>query len=320
MKREILHRNLLEVLKKKVPEKADVVEILMKLLYMEKGAVYRRLRGEVPFSFYEIVNIAEKLNISLNDLVYSYADRVDRFEMSIQSTDMNSMDYKHWEYYISMISSVKGDPLSESAEASNVLSLSIYAGFDSLLKYFLFKYQYLNSGMESRISFKNFTVPERLTQIIKEYYYESKHFAKTIFVWDYSIFQYLVDDVKYFYSINMISDEEVQEIKKDLFCVLDYIEKITVNGYFEETRNPVFIYKSDINLDSIYSYMQINDVYISLVRIYILNSVVSVVKSSFEIMKKWIQSLIKSSVLITKSGALFRTEFFEKQRKFISEL
>jgi len=320
MKREILHRNFLEVLKKKIPEKTDIVEMLMELLYMEKGAVYRRLRGEVPFSFYEAVNIAEKLNIPINNFVYTYADRVDRFEMSIKSTDMNAMDYKHWEHYISMISSAKSDPLSESAESSNVLSLSIFARCDSLLKYFLFKYQCLNSGTESRTSFKDLEVPQRLFQIIKEYYNESKHFAKTIYIWDYLIFHYVVNDVKYFSSINMISNDEVQLIKSDLYNLLDYIEKITINGYFEETGNPVLIYKSDLHLDTIYSYMQFNDVYVSLVRTFILNSVVSVVKSSFDIMKKWIQSLIKSSILITKSGALYRTEFFEKQRQFISEL
>jgi len=320
VKRENLHRNLLAALEKKIPGKTELVAALVKILFMEKGAIYRRLRGEVPFSFFEAVNIAEKLNIPLNNLIYSFTERIDRFEMSIKSTDMNEMDYEHWEDYVSLIGLVKNDPLSESAESSNVLSLSIYAGFDSLLKYFLFKFQYLNSGTESRTSFNDLVVPERLYRIIKAYFNESKHFAKTTYIWDFLMIRYLVNDINYFSGINLISDEDVQEIKKDLFALTDYIERIALNGCFEETGNPVFLYKSDINLDAIYSYMKFNDMYVSLVRTFILNSVVSNVKSSFDIMKNWIQSLIKSSTLITQSGALYRAEFFEKQRMFISEL
>ena len=320
MNRETLHNNLLEVFKRKIPDNGELVDMLMNLLFMEKGAIYRRLRGEVPFSFYEVVKISEKLNIPINTLIYSSSERVDHFKMNIKSNKMDNIDYKHWEDYVAMIRSVKKDPNSEIAESSNVLPLSIYPGFDSLLKYFLFKYQYLNSGTDSRVTFSNLVVPERLYNVIKGYYHESRYFAKTIFIWDELIFQYLVNDIRYFSSINLISNDDVIIIKNDLFALMEYIEKMAINGCFAETGKQVLLYKSDVNLDAIYSYMQFNEMDISLARLFILNSVVSTVKSSFEIMKKWIQSLIKSSVLITQSGALFRAELFDKQRKIISEL
>ena len=320
MKRDDLHRNLLRALENKIPDKTELVEILMKLLFMEKGAIYRRLRGEVPFSFYEVMNIIDKLNIPLYNIIYTFDERIDRFEMNIKSTNMDDMDYKHWEDYVSLISTAKNDPNSEIAESSNVLPLSIYPGFDSLLKYFLFKYQYMNNNLERRISFNDLVIPDRLNKIIKGYFRESKYFSKTIYIWDYSILRYLVDDIQYFSGINLISADDIQKIRKDLFALIDYIERIAKNGCFEETGNPVSLYASDINIDAIYSYMQFNDLYVSLVRIFILNSVVSTVHSSFMIMKNWIQSLIKSSVLITQSGALYRAEFFDRQRKIIEKL
>jgi hypothetical protein len=178
----------------------------------------------------------------------------------------------------------------------------------------------LNSGTDSRLTFNDLIIPERLTRVIKGYFTETKYFAKTTYIWDYSILRNLVADILYFSGINLISTEDIQQIKNDLFALIDYVERITLNGCFEETGKPVSLYVSDIDLDAIYSYMQFNGRYVSLVRIFILNSVVSTEQSSFEIMKKWIQSLIKSSVLITQSGALYRADFFDKQRRTVAEL
>jgi len=321
MKRDDIHRNLLKALEKKIPEKTKLVEMLTEILFMEKGAIYRRLRGEVPFNFYEVVIIAEKLDISLHNIIYTDSVRADRYELKIiEYTNMNEIDYKQWEDYISLIGLVKNDPRSEMAESSNVLPMSIYAGFDSVSKYFLFKYQYLYSGTESRIPFHDLVVPERLQRIHRSYFIVSKGFAKTVYIWDCLIFRNLVTDIKFFSAINLISGDDIQQIRKDLFALLDYIEKITSDGCFKETGNPVSFYISDINLDADYSYLQFNDMYISFVRTLILNSVTSTDQSSFVIIKNWIQSLKKSSVLITQTGLVHREDFFEKQRMIIAEL
>ena len=321
MKRDELHRNLLEALEKKIPDKSELIAMLTEILFMEKGAIYRRLRGEVPFSFYEAVNMVEKLDIPMNSLIQPNSVPTNRFELHlIDYANMREREYKQWEKYIDLIRLAKTDPYSKIAESSNVLPLSIYAGFDSLSRYFLFKDQYLFSGTESRTSFSNVDFSERLHSIYQSYFNESKHFAKTLYIWDYLIFEYMATDIRFFSGINLISDKDVRQIKADLFALLDYIEQIALTGCFEETGNPVSFYISDITLDADYSYVKFNDVCISLVRTFILNSVVSTDKSSYEKIKNWIQSLKKSSTLITQSGAVFRADFFERQRRVVSEL
>jgi hypothetical protein len=321
MRKDDLHRSLLEALEKKFPKKTELLEVLMEVLFMEKGAVYRRLRGDVPFNFYEVVMITEKLDIPLNNLINPDSVRIDRFELNIvEYMDMKEKDYRQWEEYIPSMSLAKNDLNSEIAESSNVLPISIYSGFESLSKYFLFKHQYLFCETESRIAYGEVIVPERLQQILKSYFIESKNFAKTIYLWDYLIFQYLVTDINFFSGINLISKENVGQIKEDLFALLDYIERIALNGCFEETGNAVSFYISDVNLDGDYSYWQINDTYLCLVRSFLLNAVVSGNESSFRKVKSWIHSLKKSSTLITESGAMYRAEFFDKQRMIVSKL
>jgi len=321
MKSEDLQRSLLKALEKKLPNRTELVETLMEILFMEKGAIYRRLRGEVPFSYLEVVNIAEKLNISINNLIYADFTRVDRFELNvIEYTNMNEADYNQWEDYISLISPAKNDPFSEIAESSNILPLLIYGKFDSLSKFFLFKYQYLFGETESRISFDNLVFPERLNQIFHSYFNITKNFAKTVLIWDHLIFRYLVTDILFFLNTNLISRDNLQELKNDLFALLKYTEEIAVHGYYEETGNPVDFYISDVNLYSDYSYVRLNDIRLTLVRALILNSVVSTFQSSYDTVKKWVQSLKKSSTLITQSGSVYRAEFFEKQRGIVAEL
>ena len=46
-----LNTNLIEAAKERFPAKGQLANILMDTLYMGKEAIYRRLRGEVPFTF-----------------------------------------------------------------------------------------------------------------------------------------------------------------------------------------------------------------------------------------------------------------------------
>jgi len=321
IKSDELHRNFLRILEEKIPEKTKIAEKLMEMLFLEKGAVMRRLRGEVPFSVFEVVRIAEILDISLNSLLIADAVPVDRFVLNIiEYTDMSEMDYKQWEDYNVLIATTKNDPFSEMIESSNVLPLSIYSGFEWLTKYYLFKYQYLFCGTESRTSFGDLALPKRLSRIYQSYFQVTKNFAETIYIWDNLIFQYLLTDIRFFFGINLISDDDIRYIKSDLFALLDYLEDIAINGCFYETGKPVLFYISDINLEADYSCLRINDMRISHLRTFILNSVVSTDQSSYKKLSDWIHSLKRSSTLITQSGAVYRADFFEKQRSLISEL
>ena len=69
MKKEFLFKNLIEVLQDRVPQRGKLAELLAELLDIEKEAVYRRLRGSVPFSFQEVHTIADYFGFSLDSIV-----------------------------------------------------------------------------------------------------------------------------------------------------------------------------------------------------------------------------------------------------------
>lgn len=64
-----LNTGLIEAAKEKVPAGANLANTLMDILYIGKEAIYRRLRGEVPFTLAEAAVISRKLGISLDKMI-----------------------------------------------------------------------------------------------------------------------------------------------------------------------------------------------------------------------------------------------------------
>jgi len=315
MKRDVIFNFLLEVLEKKIPDKAKLTETLMDILFMEKGAVNRRLRGEVPFSFYEVVNIAEKLNLSLDNLITLKSEWIDSFVVDLAGFDANI-----WKDYLAFVRLAKEDPNSEFTDSTNLLPTTIYYKFGLLYKFAIFKYHYLLTRTEIRKPFRDIRIPENLSWISDSYYKESKYFAKTTYICDHAMIDNLITDINYFSGINLISADDILQIKDELFALLDYFEKIALDGCFEESGKPVDIYISDINLDANYCYIQIHDKYLSVIRTFYINAIMARDRHSFDKIKSWVQSLIKTSTLISRSAAVHRAEFFDTQRKLVSSI
>ena len=98
------------------------------------------------------------------------------------------------------------------------------------------------------------------------------------------------------------------------------MEILASRGAYSETGNPIQFYISNINFDASYSYLETKKLRISMIRAFILNSVVSLDEKAYEIFHNWLQSLLKSSTMISVSGEKQRILFFEKQRQIIGGL
>ena len=56
-----LNTSLIEAVKEKLPLKENLANLLIDTLYIGKEAIYRRLRGEVPFTLEEAALISRKV-------------------------------------------------------------------------------------------------------------------------------------------------------------------------------------------------------------------------------------------------------------------
>ena len=110
-----------------------------------------------------------------------------------------------------------------------------------------------------------------------------------------------------------------EEIKKELFLLADELEELAINGKTAD-GNRVRIYVSNINFEATYSYVDTNNLQLSLIRIYSINSITTMDNEIFCTLKEWIQSLKKFSTLISESGEMQRIQFFKQQREIIDAL
>jgi len=315
-----LHQALLTEIQKRFPKSSAMINALAEILRIEKGAVYRRLRQEVPFTFNEISIIAKNLMISLDNLIGIEGQKSIPFQMQLPDFLFpQDSDYYILNTHITFLRSINQSVNSVIASASNALpyDLSFKFPYLTLLYFFKWNFHYNNDKV---IPYHQVAIQPEIEGILAEYTMEIKKINKTCYIFDNRIFRLIVDDIHYFNSIRLVEKNDIQKIKEDLFSMLDYLEQMAITGQFQETGNPVNLYISDVDITTSYSYLESENIHFSMVKTFILSSVNSTDENTFERMKKWIHSLIKISTLITSTNERQRVMYFERQRKIVNEL
>ena len=314
-----LNTGLVNAVKEKLPSKDNLANALMDILYIGKEAIYRRLRGEVPFTLAEAAVISRKLGISLDKMIgVSFRDNA-VFDMNIVSSEKPfEAYYSILEKQVDLFRSVKEDETSEIGTSSNIIPQTLSLKYNMLSKFRLFKWMYQNENIKCK-HFEEMEIPQKMVEKQKEYSDLVSHIHSVDYIWDNMIFSHLVNDIQYFCSIHLITDEDKDLLKEELFLLIDEMEELSARGK-SKAGNDVKIYISNINFEATYSYLDTSSTQLSLIRIYSINSITTQDQEMFRGLKEWIQSLKKFSTLISESGEMQRIQFFKQQREIVSIL
>jgi len=321
IKSETLYNNLLESLSQLIPQKSQQVEVLMQMLSLEKEAVYRRINGKVAFSFSEVAVICQNLGISVDNIIDFEFDKSRPLHIKLtEYVNPTSMDYAMLDEFVSLLRSLKDLPDTEGGEATTLIPQPLYLMYENISKFYLFKWKYLYDNTSDLTPLREIIVTERLRNIQIENVSVAKYMGSTTYILDNLIFQYLVNDIKYFRMVNLITKEEAELIKQDIFQILDDMENFAKEGFFKETGTKIDIYISSMNLSTSFCYIQAPHINLTLIKSFILNGIASLDMKTFLEMKTWMQSLKKQSLLITRSGLRERILFFKEQREIVSTI
>ena len=309
---------LIKAMNEKLPNGTNLANTLIDMLYLGKEAVYRRLRGEVPFTLAEAATISQKMGVSLDKLAGTNADSNAIFDLNIiRQTD--PLDYSIVDNYVKIFRDLNRDPSSELCTSSNMIPQTFYLKYELLSKFRMFKWIYQFEKIDIEKHFEDIEIVDKLLEKQREFVRESQEFGHTEYIWDDKLFIYLINDIKYFASVHLISHEYVQKLKKELLQLLDEQEGIATRGAFK-TGQEVCIFISNINFEATYSYIASSAYHISLVRVFAINSFATHDAQVFNSVKEWIHSLKKFSTLISQSGEMQRIKFFKTQREIIEGL
>ncbi len=315
-----LHFALLEAVKKRVPEGTSIARLLMDILHVGREAIYRRLRGEVLFSFDEAVAISTRMAISLDTVVGCNMQNSRPFMLKVTNfVNPQEQDFEQLEEFTNIISDAREELNSEMGVSANILPQTLYIEFEHLTKFYFLKWLYQSQRIGNVKSIKEIKISDRMYDIQKRYLKESKYLKNTYYIFDNLIFTYLINDIKYYARIHHITKGDVVILKQELLMLVDKLETLAIRGRFD-TGEKVQFYLSAINLEATYSYLQTQSYNISHITAFTLNAVVSLDLETFEKMKRWIESVKRLSTLISESGEMERTIFFNKQRELINSL
>lgn len=318
-----LNSLLLTAVREKVPKETNVVNVLMDILSIGKEAIYRRFRGEVPFTFSEVFIISKKFDISLDKLLGLYVTERTLFDLNLSHfSNPVEMYCSTIDQYIHTFRKINPDEYHEVWDASNRISLLFYMKYEHLLKFHLFKWLYHRNMIynnQEKISYDRILLPKKLIEKQKEFLHVLNAHQHISIIWDKNVVESLVNDISYFIEIDLIPEEEIRKIKKELFQFINDMEISSATGKYNAGID-IQLYISNIQFDTSYLYMDSPSKKISFIKVYELNTISSADENVFNSVKAWVQSLKKFSVLITQSAEKQRHDFFKRQKEIIEQL
>lgn len=313
-----LSENLIKELKFRVPSNSELVNKLSNILCLEKEAIYRRIRGEVKFSLEEASVISYRMGLSLDSLNgTSVLKRPFMFKM-INYANPQEIDYELINEFIAFLEYIKDSPDTEIGTAAKLIPDAIHLNYQHISRFYLFKwiYQYDNTNIKK---YKDVRGANKILEILGDMKNLLQHIKNAYYIFDQKIFENVVDDIKYFENIGLVSYNDIELLKDDLYTCLDDIELLASKGE-NHLGNKTEVYLSNLNFEAGFSYVKSEDYKLSTVRAFTMYDISSSDVVAFENSLKWMQSLKRASLLISESGEVARTNFFNRQREIVSAL
>ena len=324
MKNEVddLNGIIVSTVLKNIPKNIKPVIYLMDLLELSRESVYRRIRGDIPFTVDELSKLALTLNLSLDEIIEGTKRERIFFDLGIKKRD-NGID--------SVTAMLRGnslcfDILAKSDDSNVLMALNclnpiftVY--FPNLLKFHYFKWLVETQDNLPKNYFSNFTLPQELLILQQKIKEEIKSIpGKATFILSPNISLGIIKDIQYYYQRRLINKEDLEILKKDLLQMMDVTETIAKTGRLKDGNSQIDIYISIPYINSNTVYLENEN--ISEVHYWIYPNSPMIVRDSgiSNIHKQWFLSLKKSSTLITQSNEILQVNFFDTHRKLINKL
>ena len=316
----LFYREFMTHIREKIPHKATLANTVANLLDIEKDAVYRRLRGNVSFSFSEMAIIAKILGISLDKIagIENTQSRPAQMNFSNQ-LNPTSVDYEMFNGHVSLLKAIKDKPGTQIIEAANIFPHYLYQDYEHLTRYYMFRWNHAVMRRDV-LPYHEIVISENMRVLQKETCEYARYISSATYVWDNMLLQRLTSNINYFAKVNLIKEEDVALIKNDLMMFMDHLEKIAIKGKHEETGKEVSIFISDVVSDTNYSCLKTKNIHLTLFRAFMLNATVTFDIETFNYACAWIHAMQRMSTLISVSGEKTRAMYFDTQREIINTL
>lgn len=316
MKYRYVNERLNTIITERTPKEETTISFVMSLLHLSKESAYRRLRNEIPYTVREVAVLTSKLIISLDELFDAKEEKAPLLLNLIESKSAAD-SYAERLRTVVQLSGIAVDASTTKLYAvSNMLTQAHIFQFPLLSKLRYFRWLHQRDTLAADLTLSSGVFPPQVRAAQDAYLEITKHVKEYTVIFDHDIIKTELSLIQFYRRINFITDADLLELKKELLEMLDQFELISRTGNANNDIN-VQLYLSDLPIESNLILMENKQEFAVL----FLNSggypIVSTSTKVFDAEKEWFDSLLKFSVLMTRSNEILQTNFFAAQRNLV---
>lgn len=291
--------------------------VLSEILPLNKEAIYRRLRGQVPFLYSEVVQIAQKLNISLDNLNHISPDS---YTFYSGTPELYQDNKGYMDFFLAPEKHLSG-LLSDGGTLNYIstsIPLALVVNYEHLSRFRYFKWLHENRGLspvkekfsETDLDTVYAKIPDKLLYLTRE--------IKSAYLISEMMFEHYIRYIKHFRKAGMLNDNDIALLKKDLQDLIDEFESITASGRFPNGTNVEF-YLTDLLLEASFGYYEHEQKEISIASVFGMNYIVSYNHNIYNLYKKAFMDKKDYTSQISITGLAYRKAFIEHQRELVDK-
>jgi len=315
------HTKIVNEIIKQSPEDRNPVNYLTRTFSMSKETAYRRIRNKIPFSIEEVVVIAKCFNLSVDELL----------ELRFDNNYLFNKDFNINQDPVDIYSDLLKDDIEfmEKLLVSNKVKITVamnnipfrFLPYKALFKLDYCHYMY-SIGKIPLITtlYSDIELPPVINELHDKSASRFSRLNNITCIVDSMLYSNVIKKIQYYHRLKFISNEDLHVLQSELFNLLEKYENILRNGKNHVGSDYVFYY-SFFNLETNLASFEYNDD--SLLQFWIYPESPVVIKNNQQasgIQKRWIDSKIRNSMLITKTTDIHQIEMLRSMYQQISDL
>jgi len=316
-----LNNNLLSKVLESIPEHISAATYLTELLGLSQGSAYRRLKGEIPFTLYEVYKLSNALDFSVDE-IFGLTKRklaIHDNRISEEFSPSNAF-YSTLEIFYNEINFLSEGNDSYTIHAQNRIPLILAIFYPHLFRFFYYKWTHqLGAGRLRSYSFSDTVIPQDIMDLSNKILSYTGKIGSHIYILNREVYMNIMKEIQYYFKRRLISEDELNLLKSDLSKIIEDTEEFSYKGV-DRFGDPISIYLSSFNIESnsIYAYSGGHSV--SYFYPYTTNPMIIRNVEICTIHKNWLESLKKYSILITQSNEELMSEFFSQQLDHVANM
>jgi hypothetical protein len=315
-----LNVKIIDEISKRLTDKEKTVHYLMDTLCIAKESAYRRLKSQIPFTFEEVVIISQNLDFSIDKILGQGADNRVFFDMPVNITQAPAKIFQDmFENSCLILKKLASSEKQNTIAAINQLPFR-FLPFKTLLKYEYYHYLYTNGYIPLMTQFSDIVITPQMESLHEKCADYFAHLRNVTGIIDNTLCSKIIKGIRYYHDLGFISNEDLKALQADLFKLFEIFETMVRIGQ-NHVGSAYSIYYSSHSIDSNSIYYEYDNKIMLQIWLY-LESPIIINNNPLicNMQKRWLESIMRNSMLITKSNNIQQIEILRDMYKQISEL